>query len=91
MFPINKEFITPEELRAEADILERTADRYEAEAKVGAVFLPRLWQELREKAAGKRAAAKRLEAEACREDADFLETYRADVGITNTEDALASC
>ena len=62
MFPINKEFITSEELRAQAASLERSA--------------------------AKRAHARRIEAEACREDAAFLDAYRADVGITRAADAL---
>ena len=88
MFPINKEFITSEELREQAAILERSAAKYEADAQHGKAVTPKFLQDLRERAAAKRAHACRIEAEACREDAAFLDAYRADVGITRAADAL---
>jgi len=39
VFPINKEFITSEELREQAAILERSAAKYEADAQRGKACL----------------------------------------------------
>ena len=60
------------------------APRRQVQGQRGKAVTPKFLQDLRERAAAKRANARRIEAEACREDA----AYRADVGITRAADAL---
>ena len=70
MFPLNKEFITPDELEAQADSLERSAKRFEEPSLISALL---------GRAKAKRAYASRLreQAQDLRESADYLREMRS--------------
>lgn len=72
MHPINKEFLTPQELHVQADILEGVASKH---LKKG---LLNSFRDLLDRAAGKRRHAQRLmDAADLRENAVYLEQMRS--------------
>ena len=72
MHPINKEFITAGELRAQADILDRQAAKHKAAGLLSSVAI------LVTQTKGKRAYAQELEEAAAdlRDNADYLDAKR---------------
>lgn len=72
MHPINKEYLTPSELRRDADTLERSAKRLQDLGVVGGA------RDALARAFGKRTTADMLEQAALlRDEAEYLEDVRA--------------
>ena len=80
MHPINKEFITAGELRAQADVLDRTAAKHKASGLLSSAVI------LVTQGVSKRAHAQRLEEAAAdlRDNADFLDAKRVPFAPSTT-------